>query len=141
MDEQGRTSEGFASPLQGPHWHRTASLSGDSNLAPLRLVMQPGAMSVDVRKPSFLVGRHSESDLRLPFPEISRRHCRFVHLEHRWQVVDLNSLNGIYVNGDRVKEATLCHHDMVSIGGANFLVDLQPHTIESANSDPQRLAS
>ena len=46
-----------------------------------------------------LIGRHSQADIRLPLPDVSRRHCRFFFGEGVWQVLDLNSLNGVFLNG------------------------------------------
>jgi pSer/pThr/pTyr-binding forkhead associated (FHA) protein len=74
------------------------------------------------------LGRHSDADVRLPLPDVSRRHCRFVFTEAGWQVVDLNSLNGVYVNGERVHRAPLRHLDLVRIGSLTFEVNLQAGT-------------
>src|SRR5262245_19633359 len=43
---------------------------------PMRLVMDPGGLAVELKHPELIVGRHSEADLRLPLPEVSRRHCK-----------------------------------------------------------------
>jgi pSer/pThr/pTyr-binding forkhead associated (FHA) protein len=80
-----------------------------------------------------LIGRHSEADLRLPLPDVSRHHCRFMFADGAWQVVDLDSLNGVIVNGQRVKRATLQHRDSVVIGSFRFEVELS----SNANSSPQ----
>ena len=69
---------------------------------PLRLVLQPGGAVIEVSRPEVLVGRHSEVDVRLPLPDVSRRHCRFVYADGIWRVFDLRSLNGVYVNGERI---------------------------------------
>src|SRR5262245_55506457 len=91
---------------------------------PLRLLLQPGGLCVELNRPDMVVGRHSSSDVRLGLPDVSRRHCRFVFTEGRWQVFDLNSLNGVFVNGERVQQATLDHGDLIRIGGFTFEADL-----------------
>jgi pSer/pThr/pTyr-binding forkhead associated (FHA) protein len=91
---------------------------------PLRLLAQPGGLCIELTKPDMLIGRHSEADVRLALPDVSRRHCRFTFAEGHWQVVDLNSLNGVFVNDERLHEATLCQGDHIRIGGLTFLVDL-----------------
>ena len=73
-----------------------------------------------------VLGRHSEADVRLPLPDVSRRHCRFVFSAGHWRVIDLGSLNGIYVNGEPVQQAELHHSDTLRIGGFVFEVDLRP---------------
>jgi pSer/pThr/pTyr-binding forkhead associated (FHA) protein len=95
-----------------------------AGFVPLKLLLQPGGLSVELNKPNMLLGRHSEADVRLALPDVSRRHCRFVFADGAWQVTDLNSLNGVFVNDSRLAEATLCHGDRVRIGSLTFLVDL-----------------
>jgi pSer/pThr/pTyr-binding forkhead associated (FHA) protein len=92
---------------------------------PLRLLTQPGALCIELTMPDMLIGRHSEADVRLALPDVSRRHCRFVFADGQWQVFDLNSLNGVFVNGLRLTEATLCQGDLVRIGSLTLMVDLE----------------
>src|SRR5262249_23881460 len=70
-------------------------------------------------------GRHSSADVRLPLPDVSRRHCRFDFGDGRWQVIDLDSLNGVFVNGAPVRQAELHDRDVLRIGGFVFDVDLR----------------
>jgi pSer/pThr/pTyr-binding forkhead associated (FHA) protein len=72
------------------------------------------------------IGRHSDCDVRLPLPDVSRRHCRLEFTPAGWQVIDLNSLNGIQVNGEQVLQAPLEQGDLLRIGGFTFQVDLSP---------------
>src|SRR5206468_3009201 len=88
----------------------------------LRLVVPDAALAVDLDRPEMVLGRHSEADVRLPLPDVSRRHCRFVYTNGEWHVWDLNSLNGIFVNGMRVQHAVLQPQDTLSIGGFTFEV-------------------
>ena len=88
----------------------------------LQLESEASGSSLEVTKPQALVGRHSLADLRLPMPEISRRHCRLEFDNGLWRVVDLNSANGVFVNGERVQEACLHGGDRLQLGGASFRV-------------------
>jgi pSer/pThr/pTyr-binding forkhead associated (FHA) protein len=98
---------------------------GSPSLCPLRLWMQPAGLMIELTEADNLVGRHSTADVRLPLPDVSRRHCRFVYASGRWQVRDLNSLNGVYVNEERVVEQTdLRDGDQVRLGGFTFAVEL-----------------
>jgi pSer/pThr/pTyr-binding forkhead associated (FHA) protein len=123
MDDHARAVED-GHPLQGPHWGRPDDSAPPTDFVPLRLVLKPGGQSVDVARPDVLIGRHTDADVRLPLPDVSRRHCRCVFKEGTWQVVDLNSLNGIYVNGEKVQKANLNHRDTFTIGGFTFEVQL-----------------
>ena len=62
------------------------------------------------------VGRHPESDIFLDDITVSRRHAEFRRAEGAFTVVDVGSLNGTYVNRDRVEHATLAGGDEVQIG-------------------------
>jgi pSer/pThr/pTyr-binding forkhead associated (FHA) protein len=75
-------------------------------------------------RPDMVVGRHSSVDLRLHLPDVSRRHCRFVFAEGNWQVFDLDSLNGVFVNDEAVDQAVLRQGDQIRIGSYTFEVDL-----------------
>lgn len=100
--------------------------SGDlpADFAPLWLHVQPSGLTVELTQPEFLVGRHSECDLRLALPDVSRRHCRLIFAVRHWHIVDLNSLNGTQLNGRSVQEAALAHGDTLEIGSFRFTVDL-----------------
>jgi len=112
-------------PLQGPHRHRLHESPLPPGFYPLRLVLQPGGMVVELTRAETFAGRHSDSDIRLPMPDVSRRHCRFVFDAGDWHVVDLKSLNGVSVNGEFVVRSILRHGDEVKIGGFTFRVDLE----------------
>jgi pSer/pThr/pTyr-binding forkhead associated (FHA) protein len=62
------------------------------------------------------VGRHPEADIFLDDVTVSRRHARFERLADGFHVVDAGSLNGTYVNGDRVDETSLRTGAEVRIG-------------------------
>jgi pSer/pThr/pTyr-binding forkhead associated (FHA) protein len=91
---------------------------------PLRLAVPADGLSVELSKPDMVLGRHSASDVRVGLPDVSRRHCRFLFAGRRWQVIDLDSLNGVYVNDQRVRQATLDHGDRLRIGPVTFEVEL-----------------
>jgi len=62
------------------------------------------------------VGRHPESDLFLDDITVSRRHAEVTYSGGRYQVRDVGSLNGTYVNRRRVEDAWLEGGDEVQIG-------------------------
>ena len=106
---------------------------------PLRLVLRPGGDAVELTRPDVLLGRHSDADVRLPTPDVSRRHCRFVFTDGEWEVYDLNSLNGLFVNGARVRQSTLHHDDLVAIGSYRLTVDLRPAADGPSPDDSDRV--
>lgn len=90
----------------------------------LHLVARHTGETIELPGPNVLVGRHSEADLRLPFGDVSRRHCRFVHHDGHWRIIDLSSMNGTFVNDSRVNEADLQPGDEIRV--ANLVFELRP---------------
>jgi pSer/pThr/pTyr-binding forkhead associated (FHA) protein len=65
---------------------------------------------------SLHIGRSPASDILLDDPSVSRRHAVIAHRGGRAVLLDDRSLNGIYVNGQRVSEAALNDGDWIAIG-------------------------
>jgi len=61
-------------------------------------------------------GRHPDSDIFLDDVTVSRRHAAFRRTAEGFVVSDVGSLNGTYVNRDRVDEILLSGGDEVQIG-------------------------
>jgi pSer/pThr/pTyr-binding forkhead associated (FHA) protein len=61
-------------------------------------------------------GRHPDSDIFLDDVTVSRRHAEFRRGPDGFAVVDVGSLNGTYVNRDRIDEVALQGGDEVQIG-------------------------
>ncbi len=66
------------------------------------------------------LGRGSDADLVLLDGEASRLHCRLICEEGRWRIEDNQSLNGIFVNGEKVERALLQHGDSIRIGSTTI---------------------
>ena len=62
------------------------------------------------------LGRHPDSEISLDDITVSRRHAEVQRTEQGYVVADSGSLNGTYVNQERVERATLRHGDEVQIG-------------------------
>lgn len=61
-------------------------------------------------------GRHPKSDIFLDDITVSRKHAEFRRHDDTYAVVDSGSLNGTYVNRDRIDEVVLQNGDEVRIG-------------------------
>ncbi len=61
-------------------------------------------------------GRHPESEIFLDDVTVSRRHAEFRRTATGYTVSDVGSLNGTYVNRDRIDEVALQDADEVQIG-------------------------
>jgi hypothetical protein len=67
------------------------------------------------------VGRHPESEILLDDVTVSRRHAEFLAGGPGVVVRDVGSLNGTYVNRERIEETTLADGDEVQIGRFKLL--------------------
>lgn len=61
-------------------------------------------------------GRHPDSEIFLDDVTVSRRHAEFRRGPDGYRVADVGSLNGTYVNRDRIDEVLLQGGDEVQIG-------------------------
>lgn len=67
------------------------------------------------------VGRHPDSEIFLDDITVSRRHAEFVNEANSYKVRDVGSLNGTYVNRERIEEVELDSGDEVQIGKFKLL--------------------
>ena len=70
------------------------------------------ALEADVTK----AGRHPESEIFLDDITVSRRHAEFVRQDTGYIVRDVGSLNGTYLNRERIEESRMTNGDEVQIG-------------------------
>jgi len=61
-------------------------------------------------------GRHPESDIFLDDVTVSRRHAEILRRGEGYAVRDVGSLNGTYLNRERIEEAPLANGDEVQVG-------------------------
>jgi pSer/pThr/pTyr-binding forkhead associated (FHA) protein len=91
----------------------------------LRAMLPPDCRSATIRMDhrSFVVGRQPGLNLSLNSPYVSERHAEFTVLDDRVYVTDLDSRNGTFVNGKRVRRAQLGVGDLLLIGDIRFRLD------------------
>ena len=82
------------------------------------LVFEEGTQArvVALRRDWTRIGRSLAADVRLDDPTISRRHALVVRGPDGVRVLDDRSLNGVFVNGERVEWRTLAHGDEIVVG-------------------------
>jgi predicted component of type VI protein secretion system len=89
---------------------------------PAQLVALTDGPSILLDKPILLLGRHPECDIQIESRKVSRRHCCIAHVADYLVVRDLDSTNGIRINGSRVREGKLRHGDELTVGNHRYLV-------------------
>jgi pSer/pThr/pTyr-binding forkhead associated (FHA) protein len=85
-------------------------------------------------QPTTSAGRHPDSDIFLDDVTVSRRHAEFRQDEGDFQVVDVGSLNGTYVNREPVDSAVLANGDEVQIGKFRLVFLTGPRGSQGASS-------
>jgi hypothetical protein len=66
---------------------------------------------------TFRIGRHADNELMVADASISRFHAEIKHeLNSRYVIRDLESLNGVYVNGRKTRTAILSNGDLIELG-------------------------
>ncbi|MEO6792449.1 MAG: glycogen accumulation regulator GarA [Mycobacterium sp.] len=82
-------------------------------------------------QPVTAAGRHPDSDIFLDDVTVSRRHAEFRLESNEFQVVDVGSLNGTYVNREPVDSAVLVNGDEVQVGKFRLVFLTGPKTGET----------
>ena len=68
-----------------------------------------------------VIGRSKDCDIQLPDPNVSRRHAEVRQEGAAYWVVDLDSTNGMEVNGRRQKRAKLRQGDRITLGSTELV--------------------
>lgn len=69
------------------------------------------------------IGRHIANSLPLPDPEVSRYHAQIFPRGDAFIITDLESRNGVYINGQKIKEHLLRPGDEVCLGNTLLFFD------------------
>jgi|GEM_PF-1959635 len=73
------------------------------------------------KKDEYTVGRTSDADIPLADRKVSRKHCKIVRKGVRYFVLDLNSRNGTFLGGKKVKRRLLKDGDQIQVGMSRLL--------------------
>ena len=77
----------------------------------------------ELTKRRTVIGRSKDCDLRISDPNISRRHAEVRQEGTAFWIIDLDSTNGIEINGRRVKRAKLDPGDTVTLGSTDAVFE------------------
>ena len=70
---------------------------------------------IPIEKDTLSVGRKPDNDVVIDNPAVSGHHCKITLAGDTFFVEDLNSTNGVFVNGKKVMKSGLKHNDVVGI--------------------------
>lgn len=83
----------------------------------LEIVKGPGApVKHQLDQPTIIVGRSMEADLRIDSEELSRKHMLILRVGDEFSCEDMDSRNGIFLNGVKIHSATLRDKDTLQLG-------------------------
>jgi hypothetical protein len=75
----------------------------------------------EITKPSIVIGRSREADIRVSDVNVSRRHAELRQDGTAYLIVDLGSTNGVEVNGKRTDRAKVRDGDRITIGSTEIV--------------------
>jgi hypothetical protein len=90
------------------------------------LVPAGGGDSIPLIRDTLTVGRRETCDICLRLPNVSGLHCELSYRDGFWWVRDLNSTNGVKVNGVRVPKKMLQPGDTLTIAKRNWTIEYTP---------------
>ena len=82
--------------------------------------LEVGGQAYPLVRAITLLGRGTETDIRVEDPGVSRKHCEIV-VGNPALVRDLNSTNGTFLDGEKITEAPLADGAVVKIGGTSLV--------------------
>lgn len=102
------------------------------------LVPLGGGDSIPLVRETLSIGRRESCDITLNFPNISGKHCELTFKDGRWNLRDLQSTNGVRVNGIKVIKRVLHPGDQLSIAKRKYIIQYNPginHSVAEALED------
>src|SRR5436190_12170192 len=92
-------------------------------MARLILATAEGQQAIELRAVNSL-GRHPNNSIQLLDKIVSKEHCIIEQRGQQFVLRDLGSLNGTYINGERVRgEGMLKHGDEIALGATRARYD------------------
>jgi len=90
---------------------------------------------VELALPS-TIGRGRGTAIVLPHPLVSRQHCELFELDGQLMVRVLGSLNGTFVNNQRITESPLAPNELLTVGTVTFRAVYEPEGGAVAEKSP-----
>jgi diguanylate cyclase (GGDEF)-like protein len=94
----------------------------------------------DLVADELIIGRSSDADIQIDRESVSRRHARLSRIGGGWQIADLQSTNGTYVNDEALRERLLADGDYLKVGNAIFRFFSGPNIVASVHEELFRIA-
>ncbi|OON73287.1 FhaA domain-containing protein [Streptomyces tsukubensis] len=112
----GRPGGGHAAPPQRPQQGPSAGQSGSRT----KHWIEINNNRHQITRPTLVLGRSTEADVRIDDPGVSRRHCE-IRTGTPSTIQDLGSTNGIVVDGQHTTRATLRDGSRIVVGKTTII--------------------
>jgi hypothetical protein len=99
--------------------HITAAIVAGAHGAPGTVVL-PDGRRIELADEPAVIGRMPDCAIALSDPQVSRHHAEIRRDERGYRVVDLNSTNGIQVNGTQTRDHVLSDGDVILVGATSI---------------------
>lgn len=90
-------------------------------------------------KAEITVGRHKSCDIILNFNNVSGKHCKLVLSEGYWYVLDLQSTNGVKLNGNKVTDHRVDPGAVLAISKHFFKLQYDPDKNGATGLPPNKM--
>ena len=115
---QRRGSPAAAIPASEP---RPVALNTLAHLS----LLNDGGQSHPISTVTYRIGRLADNDLMLPDSSISRHHAEIRRDRNGgFKIIDLDSMNGVFVNGKKIRESALKEADILEVGDVRMTFSL-----------------
>jgi ABC-type multidrug transport system ATPase subunit len=84
-------------------------------------ILRPGRAAMESAPGAIKIGRANDNDIVIPEVLASRHHATLIPTPHGTEIRDNRSINGTFVNGQRVESAVLHDGDVVTIGNIDLV--------------------
>ena len=106
----------FPLPLNLPSEHKTVSLTVTEG--------QDVGASLEFGEKQVYIGRRDKSDFIITDESVSRLHAYIDFADYRHVIYDASSLNGTFVNGEKITVKLLCAGDEIRLGNTRLTYDV-----------------
>jgi hypothetical protein len=96
---------------------------GEPDVAPEEVALVLDGARHEVTQRKLMIGRGQECDIQVLDPNVSRRHAELRQEGTAFWIVDLDSTNGVEVNGKRLKRAQLENGDRITLGSSELVFE------------------
>jgi pSer/pThr/pTyr-binding forkhead associated (FHA) protein len=101
------------------------------------LIPEGGGDPIPLLKKSLLIGRRESCDIVLRFSNVSAHHCQLTVNAGYWHVRDMQSRNGVKVNGVRItSDKRIDPGDILSVAKHKYKVDYSPVDLGAVGPPP-----